>query len=353
MKSGLVSVVVPIYKVEKYLDRCIKSIVEQTYRELEIILVDDGSPDNCPQICDEWAERDNRIKVIHKENGGIGMARNSGMEQATGEYICFFDSDDYIEPETIESAYHAALANDADMVCFGINSVNSNGVKVGSEIPRNVAQVYRAEAVRDDFLPRMIGPDPTTGDDCGIPLSACSKLFSMRSIRRNNWRFVSEREIISEDFYSLLQLMPDIETVCVLPYGYYNYCCNDASISHSYRRDRFEKVCEFYAEMKKLCRELGFSQEVKHRLAAVYLAAVMAVMKQEAACEKGFAEKRKAIAAMVCTQELQQVLEEIKNDRVSIQQKALFWGMRHRWSNLCYVLLVIKNKMESEKDKKA
>ena len=102
MNTGLVSIVIPIYKSEKYLDECIRSIVEQSYRNLEIWLVDDGSPDACPRICDEWAQKDSRIHVIHKKNAGSGMARNTGMENATGEYICFFDSDDYLLPDAKE-----------------------------------------------------------------------------------------------------------------------------------------------------------------------------------------------------------------------------------------------------------
>lgn len=97
-----ISVIVPIYKVEQYLNRCIESIVNQTYRNLEIILVDDGSPDQCPKMCDDWAEKDARIVVIHKENGGLSDARNAGMKIATGEYIFFVDSDDWIHRETLE-----------------------------------------------------------------------------------------------------------------------------------------------------------------------------------------------------------------------------------------------------------
>ena len=104
----LISVIVPVYKVEKYLDRCVQSIVDQTYRNLEIILVDDGSPDNCGAMCDAWAEKDNRIKVIHKENGGLSDARNAGMAAATGEYIAFVDSDDWLHLEYISLLYRAA-----------------------------------------------------------------------------------------------------------------------------------------------------------------------------------------------------------------------------------------------------
>lgn len=94
--SKTVTVVIPIYNVEKYLNRCIESVVGQTYENLEIILVDDESPDNCPQICEDWKNRDNRIKVVHKKNAGLGYARNTGIDCATGEYICFVDSDDYV-----------------------------------------------------------------------------------------------------------------------------------------------------------------------------------------------------------------------------------------------------------------
>ena len=96
--NPLISVIVPIYNVEKYLARCVDSIVNQTYKNLEIILVDDGSPDLCPQMCDDYAEKDSRIKVVHKKNGGLSDARNAGMAVSTGEYISFIDSDDYVSP---------------------------------------------------------------------------------------------------------------------------------------------------------------------------------------------------------------------------------------------------------------
>ena len=115
MRKGVVSVVLPIYNVEKYLNRCIKSVINQSYKNLEIILVDDGSPDNCPTLCDEWAKKDNRIKVIHKKNAGVSSARNTGITKSTGDYICFVDGDDYVMPEYIDideqSRYDYSLRN--------------------------------------------------------------------------------------------------------------------------------------------------------------------------------------------------------------------------------------------------
>ena len=114
-----VSIVVPIYKVEKYLRRCVDSIINQTYRNLEIILVDDGSPDKCGQIIDEYKEKDSRIISLHKKNGGLSDARNYGMKYVTGEYIFFLDSDDYIKSETIETLINLSLKYQADIVQGG------------------------------------------------------------------------------------------------------------------------------------------------------------------------------------------------------------------------------------------
>lgn len=114
-----ISVIVPIYKNEKFLKKCIESIINQTYSNLEILLIDDGSPDNCGNICDEYAEKDSRIKVIHKENGGVSSARNIGLDIATGEYIAFVDSNDYIDSTMYENLISIALDNNADIIDSG------------------------------------------------------------------------------------------------------------------------------------------------------------------------------------------------------------------------------------------
>ena len=112
----MITVIVPVYKVEAYLDRCVQSIVDQTYRDLEVILVDDGSPDTCPVMCDSWGQKYRRIKVIHKENGGLSDARNAGLRAAQGEYIAFVDSDDWIAPEMLDILLSKMLETDSDIV---------------------------------------------------------------------------------------------------------------------------------------------------------------------------------------------------------------------------------------------
>ena len=123
----LISVIVPVYKAEPYLDQCVQSIVSQTYANLEIILVDDGSPDNCPAMCDAWAEKDSRIRVIHKENGGVSSARNAGLDMATGDYITFVDADDWIESDMLEFLLHNMFEFKADISGCTFSKDFSNG----------------------------------------------------------------------------------------------------------------------------------------------------------------------------------------------------------------------------------
>ncbi len=124
--TAKISVIVPVYKVEAYLDKCISSIANQTYKNLEIILVDDGSPDNCPATCDAWAEKDSRIRVIHKPNGGLSDARNAGMAVATGELMTFVDSDDWIAPDMYEHLYQRLEEDSSDIAACGVQMVWEN-----------------------------------------------------------------------------------------------------------------------------------------------------------------------------------------------------------------------------------
>ena len=127
-ESHKVSVVIPIYNVQDYLNDCIKSIVNQTYQNLEIILVDDGSPDSCPMICDEWKNKDSRIIVIHKKNGGLSDARNAGLNKASGEYVFYVDSDDYLEDDTIEWMVSCAIRYNAEIVACTCKKTNNKNI---------------------------------------------------------------------------------------------------------------------------------------------------------------------------------------------------------------------------------
>lgn len=158
MADSKISVIVPIYKVEQYLDECVGSIVKQTYQNLEIILVDDGSPDGCPQKCDEWAKKDARIRVIHKSNGGLSSARNAGLDIACGQYIGFIDSDDWIASDMYESMLNNLLQADADIAYTASSHVYENGEISTAHLVSGVKLIMNAgEAFKYINLPGYFG----------------------------------------------------------------------------------------------------------------------------------------------------------------------------------------------------
>ena len=159
MKDELISIIVPVYQVEKYLDRCIQSIVTQTYPYLEIILVDDGSPDRCGSMCDAWAEKDTRIHVIHQDNAGLSAARNAGLDHASGNWISFVDSDDYISVDMLEKLYCAAVENNADISICNFLCVDEDGTPNNYLLRRRLLQdvlLTGREAIKELFEPNNV-----------------------------------------------------------------------------------------------------------------------------------------------------------------------------------------------------
>lgn len=150
--DSLISIIVPIYKVEKYLPRCIESILSQTYRNIEIILVDDGSPDSCPKICDVYAEKDSRIQVIHKKNGGLSDARNAGIEVAKGEFLCFVDSDDYIQSTMIECLVTAIERTGAKLAIANVKTVDEQGKRIYSV---EQSPIRNGVLTAEELLPKL------------------------------------------------------------------------------------------------------------------------------------------------------------------------------------------------------
>ena len=165
------SIIVPVYKVEKYLPKCIDSILAQTFRDFELILIDDGSPDNCGAICDDYAARDSRIKVIHQKNAGVSAARNAGLDIATGTYLGFVDSDDWIEPEMYAAMIATMQETQADVVACGIDYRSENGEFIRNGLTAD--QCYQ----ESDVLACVYGTPNPLGGGC------CNKLFCRNVVR--------------------------------------------------------------------------------------------------------------------------------------------------------------------------
>ncbi len=188
-QNNLISVIIPVYKVEKFLDRCVSSVLSQTYSNLEIILVDDGSPDLCPKMCDEWEKKDKRIKVIHKENGGLSDARNYGLNVCTGDYVAFIDSDDYYFDNAIENYVTSAVKNKADIVVGNYRKViYSNNILVKTI---DVENVYFGKTFNGNTFNSLTKYlfSKEENKKTGL-VSACNKLYKREFIEKNNLRFI-------------------------------------------------------------------------------------------------------------------------------------------------------------------
>lgn len=244
-----VSVIVPIYNVEKYLERCMDTLVNQTLKDIEIIMVDDGSPDNCPKLCDEWAKKDSRIKVVHKKNGGLGDARNAGLDVATGKYVAFVDSDDFVSKEMYENLYNEAVNTGADTVFCG-NYQYSHGKSTEGRRNLTERKTFKGNSLKDFCLDFVASPiDVKT--DWKYEMSVWHGIYSNEIIQEYNIRFRSEREVLSEDIYFNQLYLVHTKKVSYLPEAYYYYCDNNnESLTHA----KYDSSC--YTRMLTLYQGL-------------------------------------------------------------------------------------------------
>lgn len=228
-----VSIIVPVYKTEAYLEKCIESIRNQSYTDYELILVNDGSPDRCPQICDDYAARDRRIKVIHKENGGVSSARNVGIDLAQGEYIWFIDSDDYIEENALEQLKSDIEKKNADMVVFNTKGVNVLSIDSFDEF------------LEDYYFTYIIGFAPW------------NKLYKTSVIKGNNLKFDVE-ESIGEDllfnisYYKALYGDVSKKRFLYISKDYYNYVDRSGSAMNTASKTRIIQQMRLYDKIYEM-----------------------------------------------------------------------------------------------------
>lgn len=231
MEKDKISIIVPAYKVEDTIERCLQSIINQTYSNLEIIIVEDGSPDRCPEICDEYRRKDSRIKVIHQKNGGISRVRNVGLLNATGEWILFVDSDDYIDCELCQKVYDCATENGADLIMFGFSKFND-----GEQMKNNIDDKGCRLLSNDDAMKLL--SDPSIGN---FPWNKFYKRSLFKGIEYPEGR-------VYEDLATTYKIVDRALVVCLLEAKLYYYYQSDDSITHTITKkhvtDEFEQRFE-------------------------------------------------------------------------------------------------------------
>ena len=255
-----VSIIVPVYKVEPYLHRCVDSILAQTFTDFELILVDDGSPDNCPAICDEYAENDGRIKVVHKENGGVSSARNAGMEIACGKYYLFCDSDDYVSPCWCETLYNAAIEHQGSFIFGGINLVD----EANPNIVTNTTNLEKKEYEKSAFIDMHI---------CAAAGYPWNVLFDAAIIHQFSISF--RLDVIIEDLPFCIEYLKHVTSLFYCGHaGYYYVERDEQTLSRKYHQDGFRKYREKYAAVQNYiieCVEEDRQSECQIKVANEYM----------------------------------------------------------------------------------
>lgn len=248
METSLVSIIIPVYNVEKYLDRCMQSVFLQSYKNLEIILIDDGSPDSCPRLCDEYGNIDKRVRVLHKKNEGLGFARNSGLALATGQYVLFIDSDDYLSETMVEKLVCQAELMNADIVYCGYfyETSNHKWIEVRDFEKEQTFKGNDIEAVSLAFI--------TNQNKLKVRLqrTVWHALYSKELIDDEDIRFPSERQIPSEDLIFQSRISKFANIISFVPDCLYYYCLNNNSITMNFKKDRYLKLVNEKNELLRI-----------------------------------------------------------------------------------------------------
>ena len=326
-----ISVIVPTYNVLPYLDRSMTSLLGQTHRDLDILLIDDGATDGCAARCDAYARQDPRVRVVHQPNGGLSAARNTGLDHAVGDFVAFLDPDDYADPHMLERLLTTLTQAQADTCFCRYYDVSADGsVRLA---PEDYARSLYTGAEIDQLLLGMVGSRPHHPHDVEIGMSVWKGLYSLPILRAHHIQFLSEREYLSEDLLFHLDYLSHAGAVAIVPEPLYYYCQNPASLTGVYRADRFAREKRFY---EKVSAELAlrFPPEVyRPRLDKAFLGRVRRCIAQEAAHNKN---SLRNIAAICRDPLVQAVLRELDESQLPRLKRVLHWAIQHHCALFLY-----------------
>lgn len=307
--SRLATIVVPVYNVEAYLSRCVDSLLAQTYPRSEIILVDDGSPDKCPKLCDEYAERYDNIRVVHKENGGLASARLAGFREARGDYILFVDSDDYIHPAMLEKLIHALEERDADLSICGYYQENADGLCAHMLSYQTDCLDGRGKIESDYILP-LLGK---SAEGVNLPGFLCIRLLKKSLIQEAF--FGSERVYYMEDHVFDLLYADRVQRIAVVNEPLYYYCYNGESLSNRYRANKwgmYGNLYGFYLDYVKDRALPDCARRLNNFLVGAFCACV-----DNAVLSGSFGAYRRELAEILRSERMREVWRAAENAELS------------------------------------
>ena len=297
-KNRKVSIVVPVYNVENYISRCINSLIKQSYKNLEIVLVDDGSTDLSAKICDEYKKIDSRIKVIHKKNGGLSDARNFGIDNCTGEYICFVDSDDWIEKEMIKTLIENIVDTKSDIAICGRYRAYENKEKIIEKYKKYPKEIVFNNIIGLQYLMSF----------CGYDMSVCDKMFKSSLFSEIRFPY----GLTCEDSFTTYKLFSESKQICYINKPFYNYFFRTNSITRNGNvnetvikaaQEQYKFVLKNYADIKN---------EASSFLISAYMSVFNEYIKRNKKCMKISLFKKESKKHLKCA---------LKSDNISFVKK--------------------------------
>lgn len=331
------SLILPVYNVEAYLDRCMQSILDQDFSDYEVILVDDGSPDGCPAICDAYARRYGHVRVIHKPNGGLSSARNEGLRAARGKYIWWIDSDDWIEPDSLKILHAASCADAPDAVKFNYYRVDARREKICSNAPEG--------SCSGEALEKLIRLAFCAAGRFG--LSAWMHVYRRAFIEERGLVFLHEKELGSEDYLFNLALFPQAKKLRVVSDALYNYDRREGSITQKYRANLAakynvlrEKLMDCYKSADLYAKYAGLI----HRFYVWHLIAgtCMPYEYEYISAEHTLRDARRNVRRMFAMKEFRQSLKLADRKDLSLKRRIQMGAMGLGFEPLFHYLYVVK-----------
>lgn len=328
MNDIKISVIMPVYNVEKYVGRAIESIQKQTLSDWEFWIVDDGTPDNSGKICDEYAAADSRLHVIHKENGGAPSARNLAIDQAMGKYLYFMDSDDWAEPTMLEDMYTLAERHNAQLVVTGFyTDTYYSETEYVTTVQSQPDQVFASQREFREQAYRLF--------DCNLLYTPWNKLYLADYLREKNLKFP---QTFWDDFPFNLSVLRDVERVVVSSEKYYHFIRARAeSETAKYRANMYEKREEEHGWMLDLYRHWGISDEnSREMLQRRYIERIVGCIENltNPNCHLSAAEKKAEIKRMITTDRAREAVRVARPK--SAMMRLLLLPVKHRWASLAY-----------------
>ena len=345
-----ISIIVPIYNVAKYLDKCVTSLISQTLTDIEIILVDDGSTDACPQICNQYAKMDNRIKVIHKRNGGLSSARNAGLEIITGDYYMFVDSDDWLDKETCEVCYEYATKYQSDCLMFSYVKEFDDHSIINHTFSNEFIQWTKKQIV-NKFHRRLFGlvnEELARPQDSDLIVSACMQLF--KSEMYKHIRFVDTKEIGTEDCWYQILVYENCEKFIYIDRPFYHYLrINENSLTTKYNPYLFERWQTMFDYMERFIAENNKGQEYALALQNRIALSILGLGINQTHSNDTLIEGSAHLKTMLISKRYSSALSQLRTSYMPFAWKVFFFLAKHRLTFLLFTMLKVIEYLRTHK----